>query len=78
MSDPRKPPDLAARAGQIDPVDSPKTEVSRKTPKLQVRDEDDEPPQGPNLVIAFSIMALALLAAIAAAALIVWPFYKGR
>jgi hypothetical protein len=43
-----------------------------------VREEDDARAQGPNLVIAFSIMALALLAAIAVAALIVWPFYKAR
>ena len=35
-------------------------------------------PQGPNLAIAYGLMALALLIAIAFAALIVWPFYKAR
>jgi hypothetical protein len=62
----------------MDPADSLETEDSRKLPHLRGRDDDDGHPQGPNLVIVFSIMALAFLAAIAAAALIVWPFYKAR
>jgi hypothetical protein len=41
-------------------------------------DENDPPSRGPNLVLAYSLIALALLVAMAAAALIVWPFYKGR
>jgi hypothetical protein len=41
-------------------------------------DEEDAPSRGPNLVVAYSLIALALLAAMAFAALIVWPFYKAR
>lgn len=78
MSDPREAPDRPARPGQIEPADSLEIEDSSKLPPLRVEDEDDGRPQGPNLVIVFSIMALAFLAAIAAAALIVWPFYKAR
>ena len=78
MSDPRESPDPPTRAAQIAPVDSPKIDDFRNLPHLRKRDEEDAKPQGPNLVIVFSIMALALLAAIAAAALIVWPFYKSR
>jgi hypothetical protein len=78
MSDSRKSPDPAARAGQMDPEDPLKTEASRNITRLRRGEEDDGRSRGPNLVIVFSIMALALLAAIAAAALIVWPFYKSR
>ncbi|HEY1987200.1 MAG TPA: hypothetical protein VGG85_17425 [Terracidiphilus sp.] len=34
--------------------------------------------RGPNLVLIYSLMALALLAAIAVAALVVLPFYNRR
>lgn len=78
MSDPREAPDPASRADQIGLPDSPKNQDFRDLPHLRVGDEGDDKPQGPNLVIVFSIMALAFLAAIAAAALIVWPFYKAR
>ena len=37
---------------------------------------DEEPPRGPNLVVLYSLIALALLAAAAIAALIVFPFYR--
>ena len=40
--------------------------------------EEDGVPRGPNLVIAYGWIALALLIAIVCAALIVWPFYKAR
>ena len=39
--------------------------------------ENDEP-QGPNLTLLYSLIALALAAAIAIAALIVLPFYQRR
>jgi hypothetical protein len=39
---------------------------------------DEEGPQGPNLVLVYSLIALGLLIAFAFAALIVWPFYKAR
>jgi hypothetical protein len=38
----------------------------------------DEPAQGPNLILLYSLIALALAVAIALAALIVWPFYMHR
>jgi len=40
--------------------------------------QDEENPQGPNLVLAYGLVALGLLIAIAFAAFIVWPFYKAR
>jgi len=38
----------------------------------------DEPAQGPNLVLLYSLIALALAVAIGLALLIVWPFYMRR
>jgi hypothetical protein len=38
----------------------------------------DEPSQGPNLVVLYSLIALALVAAIGFALLIVLPFYNRR
>ncbi len=38
----------------------------------------EEPAQGPNLVLLYSLIALALAAAIGLAALIVRPFYLRR
>jgi len=42
------------------------------------RDEERPHSPGPNLVLAYSLIAIALLVAIAMAALIVWPYYKAR
>jgi hypothetical protein len=39
---------------------------------------DDEPSKGVSLTLLYSIIAFALAAAIALAAMIVWPFYKSR
>jgi hypothetical protein len=44
----------------------------------RIEKEHEEPPRGPNLVLIYSLMALALLAAIGCAALIVLPFYRRR
>ncbi len=41
-------------------------------------DKEENPSPGPNLVLAYSLIALALLVAMAAAAFIVWPFFKAR
>jgi hypothetical protein len=41
-------------------------------------DEDEPSRPGPNLVLMYSLIALAMLAAIAIAALIVLPFYNRR
>ena len=40
--------------------------------------EEDRPSQGPNLVLLYSLIALALAAAIGLALLIVLPFYQRR
>lgn len=40
--------------------------------------ENDEPSKGPNLVLIYTLIALALAAAIAVALLIVFPFYLRR
>jgi hypothetical protein len=42
------------------------------------KEQDQEESQGPNLVLVYSLVALGLLVAIAAAAFIVWPFYRAR
>ena len=39
---------------------------------------DEEPSKGPSLTLLYSMIAFALAAAIALAAMIVWPFYKSR
>jgi hypothetical protein len=39
---------------------------------------EDEPSQGPNLVLFYSLIALALAVAVALAAWIVLPFYLRR
>lgn len=40
--------------------------------------EQDEPSQGPNLVLIYSLIALALAVAIGFALMIVFPFYLRR
>jgi hypothetical protein len=40
--------------------------------------EEEEESRGPNLVLIYTLMALALIAAIGFAALIVLPFYHRR
>jgi hypothetical protein len=49
--------------------------------KLERRTQDDqeeEPSQGPNLIVLYSLVALALAAAIGFALLVVMPFYHRR
>jgi hypothetical protein len=42
-------------------------------------DEDDEPePKGPNLFVLYTVLALGLLAAMGFAAMVVYPFYVRR
>jgi len=48
-----------------------------KLDSLQASDSEEEK-NGPNLVLLYSLLALALLAAIAFAAMVVWPFYVRR
>jgi len=40
--------------------------------------DGDEPATGPNLTLLYSLIGLALAAAIGLAVLIVWPFYLRR
>jgi hypothetical protein len=40
--------------------------------------EREEEEKGPNLFLVYSLLALGLLAAMAVAAMIVWPFYVRR
>ena len=47
-------------------------------PASRPSDPDDEPSQGPNLTLLYSLIALALAAAIGFALLIVLPFYHRR
>jgi hypothetical protein len=47
-------------------------------PKLNPPDAENEPSQGPNLILIYSLIALALVAAIGFAFLIVLPFYNRR
>jgi hypothetical protein len=41
-------------------------------------DQANKPSQGPNLVLLYSLIALALIAAIAFALMIVMPFYQRK
>jgi hypothetical protein len=41
-------------------------------------DQDEEPSHGPNLVVLYALIALALAAAIGFALLVVMPFYHRR
>lgn len=40
--------------------------------------DDSRPPQGPNLLVVYGLLALGFLLAAACAAAIVWPFYHRR
>lgn len=43
-----------------------------------IQDQQEEPNKGPNLVLIYGMLALALAAAIGFALLIVAPFYQRR
>ena len=47
-------------------------------PDTNPSDQEEEPSQGPNLVLLYSLIALALAAAIGIAIMIVMPFYLRR
>lgn len=46
-------------------------------PQLQGEENEDQP-KGPNLVLLYSLVVLALAGAIAIAMMIVYPFYTRR
>jgi hypothetical protein len=41
-------------------------------------DEPEDQPKSPNIALIYALLAFGLLAAIAIAAFIVWPFYVRR
>lgn len=45
---------------------------------VSAREPDNNQAQGPNLKLLFSLIALAIVAAVAIAAMIVLPFYRAR
>ena len=45
---------------------------------LPENDREDTPHRGPNLTLIYSLIALAMIAALAIAAMIVLPFYNHR
>jgi hypothetical protein len=47
-------------------------------PESSHEPEEDSPSQGPNLVLIYSLIGFALIAAIFLAGLIVLPFYRRR
>ncbi|HEX4029675.1 MAG TPA: hypothetical protein VHX20_04885 [Terracidiphilus sp.] len=69
MSDPKRT-DL--KGTELEPTELQPTELAHSV------QGDEEPSSGPNLVLLYSLIALALLLAIFLAGLIVLPFYRRR
>jgi len=69
MSDEQKPP----AAPEATPPESAGRELGSPIP-----DQEDPPSSGPSLTLMYSLIALALAAAIGFALLIVLPFYHRR
>jgi hypothetical protein len=51
--------------------------MSKPASKPELLPEEEEG-KGPNLILLYALLVLALLAAMAFAAMIVWPFYLRR
>jgi hypothetical protein len=54
------------------------SKAAQKTVISGKKEDDGEPSEGPNLVLLYSLIALALAVAIGLAMLIVLPFYHRR
>jgi hypothetical protein len=54
--------------------------MSSLTPKPDSSQElePEEKSKGPNLILLYTLLALGLLAAMAFAAMVIWPFYLRR
>ena len=52
--------------------------LSKAQPEQELEPEPEPESRGPNLVLLYSLLALALIAAMTFAALVVWPFYRQR
>lgn len=61
-------------------MSDPKEEVIQPTVEhtSTIPDDDEQPSSGPNLVLLYSLIALALATAIGCALMIVLPFYHRR
>jgi hypothetical protein len=51
---------------------------AKEEPHDLTKSEPEEEPKGPNLILLYSLLALALLVAMAFAVLVVRPFYLRR
>jgi hypothetical protein len=58
--------------------DAEPPKADRKSRTGGKNEDDGEPSDGPNLVLLYSLIALALAVAIGLAVLIVLPFYQRR
>jgi hypothetical protein len=56
--------------------DNPDVATPEESPEAESKPGPED--KGPNLVLLYSLLGLGLLAAMAFAALIVWPFYLRR
>ncbi len=61
---------------KVDKANRPK--AAQKNAASGKEEDDGEPSEGPNLVLLYSLIALALAVAIGLAVLIVLPFYQRR
>jgi hypothetical protein len=54
--------------------------MSKPVPRRDdsTQSEPEEPSQGPNLILIYTLLVLGLLAAAGIAAMVVWPFYVRR
>jgi hypothetical protein len=52
--------------------------MNKLTQRPDTTPELEQEQKGPNLILLYTLLALALLGAMAFAAMIVWPFYKHR
>ena len=58
--------------------DAEPPKAAQKNASVGKKEDDGEASDGPNLVLLYSLIALALAVAIGLAALIVLPFYQRR
>lgn len=52
--------------------------MSKLAQKPEIETEKESESSGPNLIVLYALLALGILAAMAFAALVIWPFYKSR
>jgi hypothetical protein len=52
--------------------------MSNLAQKPDVESDSEKEKSGPNLILIYALLAFGILAAMAFAAMIVWPFYQRR